>query len=77
MTTRVITRLSPSHSIFSSNGGEKSTGSLLERDSRVGSRLSVDPLERPAITCGFSISEAFGETGWWDSSGVSVGREIE
>ena len=73
MTTSVTTRLSPFHSVFSSNGGEKSTGALTRTFSRKISKR-CDAVEKPAISRGFSFSEAFEAVDWWDSSEKRRGR---
>ena len=109
-----ITPLSPSHSILSSNCGERSTGSLWRRfgsgiskasvrlessssnrrrrttdertvfrfereingrDWRFQARERLD--EKPAITCGLSICEPLGTSGWWNSSGRNRERHME
>ncbi len=60
MTTSVITRRSPFHSIFSSNGGVISTESLVEDWSkRFPKRISEasDPVQREVVFASFFICE--------------------
>lgn len=46
---------------------------------RFGSGISKEsaPVERPAVSPGFSISEAFGLGSWWDSWGCDGEREMD
>ncbi len=65
----------PSRPALSALGGRESTGS--SRRFAGGITQEGKTLEQPVTTRAFSIWKAFGSTGWWDSSGRILERQLE